>query len=216
HQMPIPQTAAAGFAAPFYQNVVLACPVEEGVRTFRADSVKASPFGCSVPDWGIPVTFLGVRDSRLFKSERVDAYPINFSEILRQHDPTLGRDFLKKEFAAFQRKRESAIFLLTAPPGLGKTAFVAQWANDDCDLVHFFYRVTAGVTDPDECVKSLYHGLLARHGDLDENPTHDPTELRRRLEIRLDKISARCTRSGRKEVLLLDALDEARPAARTT
>jgi hypothetical protein len=213
HQMPIPQTAAAGFAAPFYQNVVVACPIEEGVRTFRTDSVRDSPCGAGAPDWGVPVVYLGVRDSTLFKSERVDAYPLNFGELIRQHVPIVGRGFLRREVARFQEGRGRGIFLLTAPPGAGKTAFLAQLCQDDRDLVHFFYRAAVGVTDPDDWVQSAYHGLLARHGIREQDPTRDRLELRRRLGPLLGKVSSRCGRAGRRELILLDALDESGLAA---
>jgi hypothetical protein len=224
HQMPITQSSAAGFSGPFYQNLAVARPVEEGVRTFRQDATRG-PHGCGVPDWGIPVVFLGVRDSALFRSDRPDAYPLNFGELIRQHVPIVGRQFLRDEVARFQQERPSSIFLLTAPPGTGKTAFLAQCCagepagrieNPSCtpgEPVHFFYRATAGVTDPDECVKVLHQGLLGRHGILDENPTNDRVELRRRLSKLLREVSGRCARNGWKELLLIDALDEAEQTA---
>jgi hypothetical protein len=224
HQMAIGQSAAAGFSGPFYQNLAVARPVEEGVRTFRQDAARG-PHGCGVPDWGIPVVFLGVRDSALFRSDRVDAYPLNFGELIRQHVPIVGRHFLRADVARFQEERPSGIFLLTAPPGTGKTAFLAQCCEGDPvgrignpsypagEPVHFFYRATAGVTDPDECVKVLHQGLLGRHGILDENPTNDRVELRRRLSNLLKEVSARCARNGWKELLLIDALDEANQTA---
>jgi hypothetical protein len=66
-----------------------------------------------------------------------------------------------------------------------------------------------GLTDPDECVKPLYHGLLGKYGILDENPTTDPLELRRKLDVLLGKVSAECASKHRKEILIIDALDEA-------
>jgi hypothetical protein len=219
HQLAITQSAAAGFSAPFYQNLAVARAIEEGVRTFRQDASRG-PHGCGVPDWGIPVVFLGVRDSALFQGDRADAYPLNFGELIRQHVPIVGRHFLRDEVRRFQQDRPAGIFLLTAPPGTGKTAFLAQCCEGvregaaaagprPGEPVHFFYRATAGVTDPDECVKVLHQGLLGRHGLLDENPTGDRVELRRRLDRLLKEVSARCARNGWKELLLIDALDEA-------
>jgi hypothetical protein len=198
-----------GFAAPFYQNMALARAIEDGVRTFRKDSVTAHPFGCGVLDGGIPVVFLGVQQSALFRTERVDAYPLNFGELIRQHVPIVGREFVRNNIEEFQRNNASGIFLLTAPPGMGKTAFLAQWVNDHPHSVHFFYRATVGVTDPDECVKSLYHSLLGKYGIVEQNPTDDPLALRRRLHERLRQSSAECARRRRKEVIIIDALDEA-------
>ncbi|MCI0541149.1 MAG: hypothetical protein L0Z50_38595, partial [Verrucomicrobiales bacterium] len=72
-----------------------------------------------------------------------------------------------------------------------------------------FYRATLGTTGPDECVKSLYHGLLTEHGILEQNPTNDPLELRRKLDRLLEQISDECKRKDRDEVMVIDALDEA-------
>jgi hypothetical protein len=238
HQMPIAQSAAAGFSGPFYQNLAVACPVEQCVRTFRQDAA-IGPHGCGAADWGIPVVFLGVRDSALFRSDRADAHSISFGELISQHVPIVGRQFLRDEFSRFQKARPGGIFLLTAAPGTGKTAFLAQCCESGTEgdpgsataetavahtrgpcatavlavaspePVHFFYRATAGTTDPDECIKVLHQGLLGRHGILDETPTNDRVELRRRLTTLLKEVSARCARNGWKELLLIDALDEA-------
>src|SRR5262249_6892846 len=75
------------------------------------------------------------------------------------------------------------------------------------------YRATMGVTDPDEWLRLLYPRLLGRHGLLEDNPTTDSLELRRRLTSRLEEVAARCRRNGWKELLLLDALDEAGTAS---
>ncbi len=208
-QMAVPQSAAVGLAAPLYQNVALARSVEDGVRTFRADSIKGHPYSCGVPNWGIPVVFQSVSSSALFRSEHVDGYPINFGEIIKEHVPIVGREFLRDKFKEFKRRHESGIFLMTAPPGVGKTAFLSQWVTDHPHTAYYFYRATTGTTDPDECVKSLYHGLLAEHGILEQNPTNDPLELRRKLDRLLEQISAECQSKARDEVMVIDALDEA-------
>jgi hypothetical protein len=209
HQFPVTQGAAAGFSGPFYKDLAVAIPVEEAVRAHR-EAVRAG-FGYGAPHWGVPAVFLGVRQSLLFRSERVDAYPLNFGEIIREHVPIVGRDFLRDAIARFQRERPGGIFLLTAPPGMGKTAFLAQWA-EDAQPAHFFYRATVGMTDPDECVKSLYRVLRGRLGDVGPEPNCGDVELRRRLEALFDQVSARCERLGTREVVLIDALDEAGPA----
>jgi hypothetical protein len=222
HQLPIPQTAAAGFSLPFYENVTVACPIEDAVRTFRRDSLD-NPFGHGVPDWGVPVVFLGVRDSTLFSVVNPDPYPIDFRSLIDQHVSErriVGRRFLHDAYArcrdAREQQRTGGTFLLVAPPGIGKTAFLAQWVKDDPDLVHFFYRATANVTDPDECVQSLYQGLRRRHRlrIRGEDPTKDMVALRRQLEVLLrDEVSPRCARGNRPETVLIDALDESGRAA---
>jgi len=65
------------------------------------------------------------------------------------------------------------------------------------------------VTDPDECVKSLYQALLGQLSIKEQNPTDDPLELRRKLDVLLKRLSAACARRGREAILVIDALDEA-------
>lgn len=62
-----------------------------------------------MPDWGIPVVFLGVRDSVLFTIDRPDVYSLNFGELIRQHVPIVGRHFLRDEVRRFQQDRASGI-----------------------------------------------------------------------------------------------------------
>jgi hypothetical protein len=124
--------------------------------------------------------------------------------------PIVGRQFLRDRIGQFLDSCESGIFLLTSPPGVGKTAFLAQWVADHPDTVHFFFRATVSMTDPDECVKSLYQALLAKYGIREKNPTNDRVELRSRLrEWLLRQVSGYCARHNHKEVIVIDALDEA-------
>jgi hypothetical protein len=209
HQMAVPQAAASGFARPFYKNLVIGLPVEEGVRAFRRDCVAASPAGVGAPDWGVPVVYLATRSTNLFRYERVDLYPLDFGELVREHVPIVGRKFVRDEVDRFMNERPSGVFLLTAPPGIGKTAFLAQLIEDDPTRAYFFYRAAAGMTDPDEWVKSTYQALLGRYGIGEENPTNDRAELRTRLkQWLLPKVSQACAEGGRRELILVDALDE--------
>jgi hypothetical protein len=213
HQLPIPPVAATRFAWRFYKTLTLPAPVEEGVQAFRAASVAEHPFGCGAPHWGIPVVFLSVGDSNLFRDERLDLYPVPFEKVFQEHTPIVGRQFLRERFEVFkqQREREQAggVFLLVAHPGVGKTAFLAQWAAGDREVVHFFFRAT-GATDPDACVKSLVHALLAKHRMIKEKPPEKEGELRQYLRALLAKVSRENWCSADKpEVILLDALDEA-------
>jgi hypothetical protein len=209
HQMPIPQHAALRFAPPFYQSLSVARSVEDSVDMFRKDSVANHKFSFGAPDWGIPVVFLGVKQSALFHSKIVDAHPLPFGELIAQHVPIIGRKFLRDKIDAFTGGTDRGVLLIAAPPGFGKTAFVAQQVEDDHNIVHFFYRATMGKTNPDECVEFLYQGLLDKYRIQEENPTKDPVECRRQLARLLHDVSAACQRNGWKEVIYVDALDEA-------
>jgi hypothetical protein len=87
---------------------------------------------------------------------------------------------------------------------------VAQLAEDDPERVHFFYRDTAGVVDPDEWVQQLWLSLTGRHRMLVDNPPADPLERRKLLPDLLAKVGEHSLRAGVPEVILLDGLDEAK------
>jgi hypothetical protein len=208
HPLPIPQTAAVRFAAPFYESLVLGHRIEDGVGRFRRDTLGEYPDRCGSPVWGIPVVFLAVRDSTLVRAERIDHYPIPFGPIIREHVPIVGRDFLLERFRRFQGEHPQGIFLLSAPPGTGKTAFLAQWADDHPDATCFFFRATGGQIDPYECLRSLSRGLLDKYRNIKEQPPGNEGELRRYFRALLDKVSGWAAK-GQPEVILIDALDEA-------
>jgi hypothetical protein len=208
HQFPILQTNAVGFPLPFYDNVARALSIEEAVSTVRHDLVRNRDHGHFDPSWGVPVVFLGVQDSQLFRTVQVDPYPTHFRPLLQQYEDQVPRPFLQKKVAAFLAERPSGIFHLIAAPGTGKTAFLARWVQDDPSVVHAFYRAPE-YTNPDHCINALYDGLRGRHGLVEEKRGEPTAGPRRRLDRTLELVSADCQRRGRKEVILIDALDEA-------
>ena len=61
--------------------------VEDGVRDFRAQCVRAHPSGAGAPDWGIPVVTPGVWEARLFRDADVTAEVLLASACLPQLFP---------------------------------------------------------------------------------------------------------------------------------
>ena len=69
----------------------------------------------------------------------------------------------------FIEEHDRGLLLIEAEPGKGKTALLCHLIENEFGHyspppVHFFYRRTAGITDPDVCVKSLYAAFLEAHG----------------------------------------------------
>jgi WD40 repeat protein len=78
--------------------------------------------------------------------------------------------------------------------------------------VQFFYRRTAGITDPDVCVRSLYAALLETHAltEAEESKQkNSPTEVYIKLTNLLSQDIAPRLLPGRPQLLFIDALDEA-------
>jgi hypothetical protein len=207
HQFPILQTNAVGFPLPFYEKLSHALSVEEAVTAFRSELVSKSAHGHFEPSWGVPVVFLGVEESHLFQTLHADPYPTGFRPLSWGYEDQVRRPFLEKKVENFLAGQESGIFHLVAAPGTGKTAFLARRLQDDRNVVHFFYR-RPDFTDPEECINALYHCLRGRYGLVEEEHGGQPP-WRHRLDNLLHQVSAECQRRGIKEVILIDALDEA-------
>ena len=74
----------------------------------------------------------------------------------------------------FIEERDRGMLLIEAEPGRGKTALLChliehEFGDYNPQPVYFFYRRTAGIADPDVCVKSLYASLLEARKALEEH-----------------------------------------------
>ncbi|GEM_PF-1129219 len=214
-QFPVSQAIARRFAMILYQDLSTLQPPEEAVYDFRDVFVDHFDSGfVDKHDWGIPVVYLGTEQTALFRNDRVDPYPLSFQELIASHVRRVfltGRQFVRKRIERFIATHESGVFLLYGPPGIGKTAFMADWVEhnpDHSETVHFFFRATAGITNPDECLLSLYHGLCGKYGRVEEKSVPS-REAQAWLQSRLRDISQNELRGGQKEILVVDALDEA-------
>lgn len=209
HQFEIMQTNAVGFPLPFYERLAVADSVEDAVDAFRQHLVLNSQNGHFDPGWGVPVVFLGVQDSQLFLPLKADYSTSRFRPVLEQYANQVERPFLDAKLEAFLEDKASGIFHLIAAPGTGKTAFLARRVEQDPTVVHCFYRATVGVTSPDECLNELYEQLRGRYGFVESQPGNDKASPRERLDQLLRNVSRVCQERSRREVILIDALDEA-------
>ena len=102
------------------------------------------------------------------RMEVIEGRVASFAELLAAHADIVGRQFAIDHVTSFLSSRDRGMLLIEAEPGKGKTALIAHLIEEVFGLhspppVHFLYRRTAGLTDPDVCVKSIYHGLLDAH-----------------------------------------------------
>jgi len=140
----------------------------------------------------------------------LEQYAANVDGIIRQHGAFTGRQFLREEFERFM-ECQSGILLITGPPGIGKSAFVAHVAARSKNAARFFFAPQDCATTTASLLVSVSHQLADIHGvELPATSATDADALRRRLESLLSRIAAHG--EGRDEVLILiDALDEAAP-----
>ena len=112
--------------------------------------------GCALPE-----------SADLFFDALVDGY-------VRQNRRFLRRDWLARELAARLNEPGKSFVLLTAEPGAGKSAFMAQLASDNPDWLRYFIRrdqhqVLADVSDRSLLLRVGYQ-LTARSPDLFPEP----------------------------------------------
>ena len=119
-----------------------------------------------VPMSGLEETFTPESLSKVINSHRsrmevIEGRVASFGELLAAHTDVVGRRFVVEHVRNFFVNRDGGVLIIEAEPGRGKTALIAHlvervFDDNEPPPVHFFYRRTAGITDPDVCVRSLY------------------------------------------------------------
>jgi WD40 repeat protein len=141
----------------------------------------------------------------------------NFGELIDAHAAIVGRRFAIDHVRRFLAEYDRGLLVIEAQPGKGKTALMAHLIEEVFGHyaprpVHFFYRRTAGITDPDVCARSLYHALLEAHGITEAEESkqkNSPDEVSIKLTNLLGREVAPRLLPGRPQLIFIDALDEA-------
>ena len=102
------------------------------------------------------------------RMEVIEGRVANFGELIEAHAAIVGRHFVIDRVRRFLADHDRGLLVIEAQPGKGKTALMAHLIEEVFSQhapapVHFFYRRTAGITDPAVCVRSLYHAILEAH-----------------------------------------------------
>ena len=150
------------------------------------------------------------------RMEVIEGRVANFGELLVEHADIVGRRFVIEHVHRFIEEHDRGLMVIQAEPGKGKTALMCHLIEDvfghfTPQPVHFFYRRTAGITDPDVCVRSLYHALLQSHEITESEESQQqtsPDEVYEKLtNLLADSIAPRLSPS-RPQLMFIDALDE--------
>jgi hypothetical protein len=127
------------------------------------------------PAAGLEDVFTADLLARAFKWHRgrmedIEARIANFGELIEAHAGIVGRQFVIDRVRDFLAQYDRGLLVIEAQPGKGKTALMAHlieevFGHHAPSPVHYFYRRTAGITNSDVCVRSLYHNPArsARH-----------------------------------------------------
>jgi hypothetical protein len=151
------------------------------------------------------------------RMEVIEGRVANFGELLAAHADIVGRKFAIAHVKRFLEEHDRGLLLIEAQPGKGKTALLCHLIENEFGHyspppAHFFYRRTAGITDPDVCVRSIFAALLEAHDieESEESKRQDSPEAMYHKLVNLlsQSIAPRLTPS-RPQLILIDALDEA-------
>jgi hypothetical protein len=148
----------------------------------------------------------------------VDKRVERFDLLIEEHARIVGRKKIIDKIRALvsRGERDRGVVVIQGSPGTGKTALlchlIEEIFHDRATAVHFFYRRTAGITDPDACLQSLYYALLRAHNLKEPSKTEEqmtPEAVATALSNLLkDHIAPRLA-DGRPQLIFIDALDEA-------
>ncbi len=205
-QCQLPQTTALLLAQCIYWQITCGNSFEFALQQFRSDHYYAHPDGDGL--WGIPVLYSSSPNTRVFKAKDAPKYVDQLSELSAHYNEEefVGRKHLRGEVDRFLKSNKSGYFILTAPAGLGKTAFLLKWEKDHKKRACFFYRY-GGHDQPIQCAQTIYAMLQEHHGeDLPADFRLDPPNI---LDQAPEKLGALLGKLRESKVLILDGLDEA-------
>jgi WD40 repeat protein len=189
------------------QDEVLACPPLEpyppGSNIFRAPHedfhlIKA-------PD-------LRVGIERLMIDEQTRWHGID-CQLPPAEEDFVGRTSMFGLVDQFIAGAESGYLVIRANMGVGKSAFMRALLHSrrtagDVPTYHIIQSHNSGSGDPDQIATCFYERLRRKHG-IQEPAEWTFLPIERRLERLLLTLSERLSTEGRKEVLYLDAADQA-------
>jgi WD40 repeat protein len=159
----------------------------------------------------------GAVDRHLARMAIIDDQVMVSGKLIEAHASIVGRRTILERVRDFLQTEESGVLILEGQPGKGKTALVAHMIDEVFGQhvprpVHFFYRRTSGIRNPDQCVRSLYHALLAEHDIVEAEESrrqNAPEEVAVKLANLLAAEIAPRLKPERPQILFIDALDEA-------
>lgn len=134
--------------------------------------------------------------------------------IARKTEGFVGRQWLFDAIDGFTQKETRGYVQILGDPGIGKTTLIAELVKRHRHPHHFNIRAE-GIQKPDQFLPNLCAQLVARFGlsysTLPPEVSRDSSFLLNLLE----KAAAKLRPSGRKLLLLVDALDESDPTSVT-
>ena len=134
-------------------------------------------------------------------------YVLDFSAVQQlAADGFVGRESVFADLERFFTEHDRGYFEIVAEAGLGKTALAAEIARR-ANAIPFFASASGGHTRPEQFLTHMCGALITRHNlDYDHLPARAGSDAAF-LDCILREVSGRGP--GRREILVVDALDEA-------
>lgn len=128
------------------------------------------------------------------------------SLITNKTEGFVGRQYVFSEIADFIDNHPNGYFIIEADPGIGKSAILSKFVQDNNCVAHFNERAK-GINSAAQFMESVCQQLINRYNlpysSLPPNATQNGNFLARLL----DEVSSKL-REGEKLVIAIDALDE--------
>jgi hypothetical protein len=146
-------------------------------------------------------------------SEKIKRALIPFS-ISQYTQHFVGRAFLDKALDKFLSSHDRGYWILKGEPGIGKTSWAAHLVAVRGYVYHFFDSIQ-GIIRAEQAIKNIAAQLIHKHGLVDLEPLLDHPEPSALLSEVLSRVSEKITPLSKKEIIVIDALDEAEPPSQT-
>ena len=151
------------------------------------------------------------------RMEIIEGRVAGFGELIVEHANIVGRKFVINAVKQFIEEHDRGLLVIEAEPGKGKTALMCHLIEEVFghyapQPIRFFYRRTAGITDPDVCVRTIYDELLKTHelseSDDDKKKSSHEEMMKKLTDLLSGTIASKLSPS-RPQLILIDGLDEA-------
>ena len=126
----------------------------------------------------------------------------------------VGRAFLDEALDRFLSSHDKGYWILKGEPGIGKTSWAAHLVATRGYVYHFVDRAQ-GFIRAEQAIKNIAAQLIHKHGLADLEPLLDHPEPSALLSEVLSRVSEKITPLSKKEIIVIDALDEAEPPSQT-
>jgi hypothetical protein len=141
---------------------------------------------------------------------------VSFDDVFAKYPVAdfVGRKEIKDRLDAFGRQlsAKSRYFLIVGEAGIGKTALICNYLATQREIpIHYFIKWRRDELDsPTRFLKHLYFALSYEHKLETEVTGEDPGILFEILKRRIREVSDTILASGKKEIIFVDGLDEAK------